>query len=113
MRNASLISPVSSTYGIPASHVARYLSWRFGAHQYRVREDPFGGAPTVEALASAYENVDPNVGSDGVIRSYSTWVSRDCDKRGWVRLGALKDYVRDLAAIRTNDPELYSALTAR
>ena len=113
MRNAYLISPVSTTYGIPASHVARYLSWRFGAHQYRVREDPFGGAPVVEALASADEGVYPGLGADGIVTSYRARVSLDRDKCGWVRLGALEDYVRDLAAIRTNDPELYSALTAR
>lgn len=113
MRNASLISPVSSTYGIPASHVARYLSWRFGARQYRVREDPFGGPPVVEARASAVEAVCPDVGSDGRVYSFSSWVSPDSDKRGWIRLGALEDYVRDLAKIRAYDSPLYSALTAR
>lgn len=113
MRNASLISPVSSTYDIPAAHVARYLSWRFGARQYRVREDPFGGPPVVEARASADEGVYPSVGADGVVMSYRAQVSPDYDERGWIRLGALEDYVRDLALIRAYDAPLYSALTAR
>lgn len=113
MRNTSLISPVSSTYGIPAAHVARYLSWRFGARQYRVREDPFGGPPVVEARASAVEAVCPDLGSDGRVYSFSSWVSPDSDKRGWIRLGALEDYVCDLALIRTYDAPLYAALTSR
>lgn len=113
MRNTSLISPVSSTYGIPASHVARYLSWRFGPRQYRVREDPYGGSPDVEVRASAVEAVCPDVGSDGRVHSFSSWVSPDYDKRGWIRLGALEDYVRDLALIRAYDAPLYAALTAR
>lgn len=113
MRSTCLISPVSSTYGIPAAHVARYLSWRFGARQYRVREDPFGGPPVVEARKSAVEAVCPDVGSDGRVHSFSSWVSHDYDKRGWIRLGALEDYVRDLAKIRAYDAPLYSALTAR
>lgn len=113
MRNTCLISPVSSTYGIPAVRVARYLSWRFGARQYRVREDPFGSSPVVEARASAVEAVCPDVGSDGRVYSFSSWVSPDGDKRGWIRLGALEDYIRDLALIRTYDAPLYAALTAR
>lgn len=113
MRNTNLISPISSTYGIPAAHVARYLSWRFGARQYRVREDPFGGSPYVEALALADEGVYPSVGADGVVMSYRARVSPDSDKRGWIRLGALEDYIRDLALIRAADADLYAALTAR
>ena len=113
MRNTYLISPVSSTYGIPASHVARYLSWRFGARQYRVRESAFGSTPVVEALASACEGVYPNVASDGIVRSYRARVSPDCDERDWICLGALEGYVRDLAEIRAADTDLYAALTAR
>lgn len=113
MRNAYLITPVSSTYDIPASHVARYLSWRFGARKYRVREDLFGGSPVVEVLASAVEAVCPEVGSDGRVHSFSSWVSLDSDRRGWIRLGPLEDYVRDLALIRAYDAPLYAALTAR
>ena len=113
MRNTCLISPVSSTYAIPASHVARYLSWRFGVRHYRVREDPFGGSPIVEELASADEGVYPSVGADGVVMSCRARVSPDYDKRGWIHLGALEDYVRDLALIRTYDAPLYAALTAR
>lgn len=113
MRNTCLIAPVSATYSIPASHVARYLSWRFGPRQYRVREDPYGGSPDVEVRASAVEAVCPHVGSDGRVRSFSSSVSHDYDKRGWIRLGALEDYVRDLAMIRAYDAPLYAALTAR
>lgn len=112
MRNTCLIAPVSTIYGIPAAHVARYLSWRFGARQYRVRESAFGGSPVVEALASACEGVYPNVGSDGRVYSFSTWVSHDRD-RGWVNVGTLEGYVRDLAEIRAADADLYAALTAR
>lgn len=111
MRNAYLISPVSSTYDIPASHVARYLSWRFGARQYRVREDPFGGSPVVEARASADEGVYPSAGVDGVVMSYRARVSPDYEERGWVCLGTLEGYVRDLAEIRAADTDLYAALT--
>lgn len=112
MRNTYLISPVSSTYDIPASHVAHYLSRRFGAGQYRVREDPFGAHPVVEALATSYEGIDPHVDSDGLVRSYRARVRYTSD-RGWIRLGALEGYIRDLARIRAADSDLYAALTAR
>lgn len=113
MRNACLISPVSTTYGIPAAHVARYLSWRFGARQYRVRESAFGGTPVVEALASASEGVYPNVASDGLVYSYRARVSPDYDDHGWINVGALEGYVSDLAKIRAADADLYAAITAR
>ena len=54
---------------------SRYLSWRFGARQYRIREDPFGGPPVVEALASAAEGMYPSVGADGIVYSYRARVS--------------------------------------
>ena len=55
----------------------------------------------------------PSIASDGLVYSYRARVSPDYNERGWIRLGALEDYVRDLALIRAADTDLYAALTAR